>query len=108
MPSFPNLARLITPLSDWQLQFYDFVVDVSPKSLVAFSGPVRGGRLSKTCWRWQREQVSRRGSASARAKPMCEHAEQRAATKAIAKPAVVLRPDYRPGKRLANANVLID
>jgi hypothetical protein len=41
------------------------------------------GRLSKRCWRWQREQVSTRGSASVRAKPICEHAEQRTATKAM-------------------------
>jgi hypothetical protein len=32
--------QLITPLSDWQLQFYKFVVNVSPKSILALSEPV--------------------------------------------------------------------
>jgi hypothetical protein len=48
MQPFPNLARLIAPLSDWQLQFYDFVVGVSPKSIVAFSGPVPWRAAFKT------------------------------------------------------------
>jgi hypothetical protein len=40
MQPFPNLARLIAPLSDWQLRFYNFIVDVSPKSILALSGPM--------------------------------------------------------------------
>jgi len=40
MQPFPNLARLVAPLSDWQLQFYGFSVDVSPKSILALSGPM--------------------------------------------------------------------
>ena len=37
---FLNLMQLPTPLSDWQLQFCKFVVNVSPKSILALSEPV--------------------------------------------------------------------
>jgi len=40
MQPFPNLARLVAPLSDWQLQFRNFMVDVSPRSILALSGPM--------------------------------------------------------------------
>jgi hypothetical protein len=64
------------------------MIGLSKEQVLACMGPplnhgCRGGRLSKRCWRWQREQVSTRGSASAGAKPICEQAEQRTATKAI-------------------------
>ena len=45
---FSNLTRLITPLSDWQLQFYNFVVNVSPKSILALSEPVPWRAAFKT------------------------------------------------------------
>jgi hypothetical protein len=45
---FWNLVRLTTPLSDWQLQFYKFIVNVVLKSILALSEPVPLGPAFKT------------------------------------------------------------
>src|SRR6516165_5278641 len=49
------------------------------------------------------------GLALAYAKPICEHAEQRTATKAMwTCGGAQHMPEYRPGRHLANENLVID
>jgi len=89
MQPFPNVARLVAPLSDWQLQFRNFMVDVSPRSILALSGPMpwrAGFKTSLTMATRADQHTRQRGRAY---KTKWEHSEQRTATKAMSTPAVV-------------------